>query len=41
MAQYRKLRLAMIGGGRNAFIGSIHRLAFNMDGLSELVAMLS
>ena len=38
MAQYRKLRLAMIGGGRNAFIGSIHRLAFNMDGLAELVA---
>ncbi len=38
MAQHRKLRLAMIGGGRNAFIGSIHRLAFNMDGLAELVA---
>lgn len=36
--QHRKLRLAMIGGGRNAFIGSIHRLAFNMDGLAELVA---
>ena len=38
MAQHRKLRLAMIGGGRNAFIGSIHRLAFNMDGMAELVA---
>lgn len=34
----RKLRLAMIGGGRNAFIGSIHRLAFHMDGLATLVA---
>ena len=33
-----KLRLAMIGGGRNAFIGSIHRLAFHMDGLATLVA---
>jgi len=38
MAQHRKLRLAMIGGGRNAFIGSIHRLAINMDGLAEIVA---
>jgi len=28
----------MIGGGRNAFIGSIHRLAFHMDGLATLVA---
>lgn len=34
----RKLRLAMIGGGRNAFIGSIHRIAFHMDGLATLVA---
>lgn len=34
----RKLRVAMIGGGKDAFIGAVHRLAFNMDGLVELVA---
>jgi predicted dehydrogenase len=28
----------MIGGGKDAFIGAIHRLAFNMDGQVELVA---
>jgi hypothetical protein len=25
-----------IGGGKNAFIGAIHRIAANMDGLIEL-----
>lgn len=34
----RKLRMGMIGGGMDAFIGAIHRLAFNMDGQVELVA---
>ncbi|MBM3159037.1 MAG: Gfo/Idh/MocA family oxidoreductase [Bacteroidetes bacterium] len=34
----RKLRIAMIGGGIGAFIGSIHRIAFSMDGHYELVA---
>lgn len=34
----RKLRMAMIGGGKDAFIGAVHRLAFNMDGQVELVA---
>lgn len=34
----RKLRMAMIGGGKDAFIGAIHRLAFNMDGQIEIVA---
>jgi predicted dehydrogenase len=34
----RKLRMAMIGGGKDAFIGAVHRLAMNMDGLVELVA---
>jgi predicted dehydrogenase len=34
----RKLRVAMIGGGKDAFIGAVHRLAFNMDGQVELVA---
>ena len=33
----RKLRMGMVGGGNDAFIGAIHRLAFNMDGLVEMV----
>lgn len=33
----RKLRMGMVGGGKDAFIGAIHRLAANMDGLVELV----
>lgn len=28
--------MGMIGGGRNAFIGAVHRIAANMDGLIEL-----
>ena len=32
----RKLRMGMIGGGKDGFIGAIHRLALNMDGLIEL-----
>jgi predicted dehydrogenase len=34
----RKLRMGMVGGGKDAFIGSIHRLAANMDGLIEVVS---
>lgn len=34
----RKLRMAMIGGGKDAFIGAVHRLALNMDGQMEMVA---
>lgn len=34
----RKLRFGMIGGGRGAFIGAVHRLAAVMDGRAELVA---
>ncbi len=34
----RKLRMGMIGGGKDAFIGAIHRHALNMDGLIEMVA---
>lgn len=34
----RKLRMGMIGGGKDAFIGAIHRIAANMDGLIELKA---
>jgi predicted dehydrogenase len=33
----RKLRMGMVGGGSDAFIGSIHRLAALMDGQIELV----
>ena len=33
----RKLRMGMIGGGKDAFIGAIHRIAANTDGLIELV----
>ena len=32
----RKLRMGMVGGGKDAFIGAIHRIAANMDGLVEL-----
>ena len=33
----RKLRMGMIGGGRGAFIGAIHRMAAGIDGQIELV----
>src|SRR5690606_41450977 len=33
----RKLRMGMVGGGLDAFIGTVHRIAVNMDGLAELV----
>src|SRR4030095_9229853 len=33
----RKLRMGMIGGGKDAFIGAVHRIAANMDGQIELV----
>ena len=38
MARQRKLRFGMIGGGRGAFIGAVHRIAATMDGRAELVA---
>ena len=31
----RKLRMGMVGGGKDAFIGAIHRIAANIDGLIE------
>lgn len=34
----RRLRYAMVGGGRDAFIGAIHRHAIALDGQAELVA---
>lgn len=33
----RKLRMGMIGGGKDAFIGAIHRIAANTDGQIQLV----
>jgi predicted dehydrogenase len=33
----RKIRYGMVGGGRGAFIGAVHRIAANMDGQVELV----
>jgi predicted dehydrogenase len=33
----RKLRMGMIGGGKDAFIGAVHRIASFMDGQIELV----
>ncbi len=38
MIPNRKLRYGMIGGGRGAFIGAVHRIAAQMDGQAELVA---
>ncbi len=38
MSLSRKLRFGMIGGGRGAFIGAVHRIAAIMDGRAELVA---
>ncbi len=32
----RKLRMGMVGGGKDAFIGAIHRIAAHMDGLIEV-----
>ncbi len=34
----RKLRLGMVGGGRDAFIGAVHRIAARLDDRYELVA---
>ncbi len=34
----RRLRLGMVGGGRDAFIGGVHRIAARLDDRYELVA---
>lgn len=36
-ASRRKLRMGMVGGGRGAFIGAVHRAAAALDGQIELV----
>jgi predicted dehydrogenase len=33
----KKIRLGMVGGGKTAFIGGIHRIAARMDGIYEIV----
>jgi predicted dehydrogenase len=38
MPATRKLRYAMVGGGRDAFIGAVHRKAIALDGQAALVA---
>ena len=38
MALGRKLRMGMVGGGRGAFIGPVHRIAAELDGKIEMVA---
>jgi predicted dehydrogenase len=34
----RRLRVGMVGGGRSAFIGAVHRMAMRLDDLIELKA---
>ncbi|POF32226.1 Gfo/Idh/MocA family protein [Roseibium marinum] len=36
--QVRPIRLGMVGGGKDAFIGAVHRIASRIDGRYELVA---
>jgi predicted dehydrogenase len=38
MSAPRRLRLGMVGGGRGAFIGAVHRIAARLDDRYELVA---
>lgn len=38
MSLNRKLRMGMVGGGRGAFIGAVHRMAASLDGKIELTA---
>ena len=34
----RKIRIGMVGGGKDSFIGEVHRIALRLDGHYELVA---
>jgi predicted dehydrogenase len=38
MAEAKKLRMGMVGGGPGAFIGPVHRMGAELDGKIELVA---
>lgn len=33
----KKIKMGMLGGGPGSFIGPVHRMAANLDGLIELV----
>ncbi len=37
MNQNNKYRFGMVGGGEGAFIGAVHRMAAELDGLAEIV----
>ena len=34
----QKIKLGMVGGGKDAFIGSVHRMAARLDDRYDLVA---
>ena len=38
VARSPRIRLGMVGGGRGAFIGAVHRMAARLDGEIDLVA---
>src|SRR5262245_29626147 len=38
VSDFRRLRMGMVGGGRDAFIGAVHRMAAGLDGRVEFVA---
>jgi predicted dehydrogenase len=37
-APLRRVRAGIVGGGRGAFIGSVHRMAAELDGQAQVVA---
>ena len=37
-ARKNRIRLGMVGGGQDAFIGQVHRIAARLDDRYELVA---
>src|SRR5690606_6667919 len=38
MTMHKRIKLGMVGGGRGAFIGAVHRMAARLDDRFELVA---
>ena len=34
----RRLRAGIVGGGRGAFVGAVHRIAAELDGHAQVVA---
>ena len=41
MSWHRPLKMAMVGGGRDAFIGAVHRTAACLDGEITLIFLIS